>query len=303
MSYSVEYTNCKVCGSDRPKFLGIRGNLEYMQAPALKAGEEHMVTNVVRCRKCGFIYTNPKIVLPPEKANFYNDPREYFSSISLDPLKIFRNTLNLMEKFSKQKGRLLDVGAGKGEFLAAAKRRGWEVFGIEPSYRFVQYAKEKYDLDIRQVSLEEADFPEDFFDVVTLNMVLEHVDEPHSLLSSIHRILKNDGLFYIEVPNIESALLKMITIYYRFRRKEWSPHLSALHRPYHCYGYGRSCLKLICAMNKFTIKKFFVFGIGLRGFRPYYGSNKLRQYLRDALARIAGWIKQGDILVALAIKK
>ncbi len=303
MSYPVEYMNCRICGSDSPKFLGFRGNLEYMGAPKSLAGKEHMVTSVVKCKRCGFVYTNPKIILPAEqRCSFYNDPEKYHSSICPDSREMFNKTLNLMERFNRQKGRLLDVGTGKAEFLAAARKRGWQVSGVEPSGNFVQYTKEKFGLQVQNSTLEEANFPEDYFDAVTLNMVLEHIDQPHSLLSTIYKILKKDGLLYIEVPNMDSMLLKLIKIYYMFTGKDWSPHLSPLHYPYHCYGYGRSALRALCQRNGFTIKKFFIFGIGLRGFRPYAGRNKFKEKARNILANFFGLVNQGDILIAVALK-
>jgi len=304
MSYAVEYINCKICGSDQPKFLGFRGNLEYMDAPRLNPSQEHMATAVVKCRKCGFVYTNPKIIVSAEKEPcFYKEPERYYSSVCSDPLKVFDKALNLIQRFSNKMGRLLDVGAGKGEFLAAAKMQGWEVFGVEPSLNFVRYAKEKYGVDIRNSSLEEANFPDNFFDAVALNMVLEHIEDPHSMFSAIHRVLKADGLLYIEAPNMSSGLLKIINFYYRLTRRGWSPLLSPLHPPYHCYGYQASSLRMLCRMNNFAVKKIFIFGIGLRGFRSFGNNSKFKGILRIILARTLGAINRGDILIAIANKK
>lgn len=304
MSYSVEYIDCKICGSDEPKFLGFRGNLEYMGAPGLNPGQEHMATAVVRCRNCGFVYTNPRIIVSAQgEPGFYKDPQMYCSSMCADPLKVFNQALNLIERSCRKKGRLLDVGAGKGEFLAAAKMQGWEAFGVEPSLNFVRYAKERYGLDIQNSSLDKAGFPDNFFDAVTLNMVLEHIEDPRGLFSAIRRVLKNDGVLYIEAPNTDSGLLKIINLYYRLTGREWSPLLSPLHPPYHCYGYQPSCLKRLCRMNNFAVKKVFIFGIGLRGFRSFGGGNKFKEWLRVALARLLGLINKGDILVVIAAKR
>jgi SAM-dependent methyltransferase len=302
MSYAVEYINCKICGSDCPRFLGTRGNLEYMDAPELTVSQEHIVTSVVKCRKCGFIYANPMVMLPQElRSSFYDKPEEYHSSICRDELRVFNRSLNLIEKFADGRGKLLDVGSGKGEFLAAAKMRGWEVFGVEPALGFVRCARQKFGLDIQNSTLEEASFPENYFDAVTLNMTLEHIDNPHSLLSAIYRVLKKGGILYIEVPNMDSMLLKLIKLYFRLTERDWSPHISPLHYPYHCCGYTRFSVKLLCEMNKFVIRKFFIFGIGLRGFRPCPGSKFIAK-TKSILAGIFGLINQGDILIAVAAK-
>lgn len=303
MSYSVEYINCKICGRDNAKFLGVRGNLEYWGASTLGAEQEHMLTTTVQCKKCGFIYTNPRIICSGQKGSvFYNDPEKYRSSVSDDPESLFTEALDLIEKFAGRAGRLLDIGAGKGEFLVAARKRGWDVFGIEPSENFVNYANEKYGLNIENIYPQEARFSEGFFDVVTLNMALEHFDDPHGLLAIIRGMLKKNGLLYIEVPNMDSALLKIITLYYRFMGKEWSPFLSPLHPPYHCYGYRKSSLNFLCRSNNFLVKRFLVKGIGMRGFRLRDTGTGLKQHILSLSGRITGLLQQGDILIALAVK-
>src|SRR3989338_8063991 len=126
-AYTVTYISCRVCGLDRPKLLGIRGNLEYSGAASLEAGEPHMVTNVVQCRNCGFIYTNPLILLAPGDApQRYHDAQEYLPYAN-DPSRELKERLATLERLAKKKVRLLDIGAGKGEFLAIARQRGWEV--------------------------------------------------------------------------------------------------------------------------------------------------------------------------------
>lgn len=307
MGYSVKYINCKICGCDFPRFLGLRGNLEYDGAPVLQAEQEHMVTNVVRCRKCGFVYTNPLVVIAPEeRGRFYSQPDKYRSSVSdAQPLKVFNRSLDILERFTgRRRGRLLDVGAGKGEFLAAAKIQGWEAYGIEPSKDFVSYAKDKYAVDIRHCpELGKAGFPENYFDALTLNMVLEHVDEPSKLMSEVNRLLKKGGLLYIEVPNTASLFLKLIKIYYILKGRQWSPLLSPLHYPYHCYGYNKSCLKLLCDSNGFDIKKIIISAIGLRGLRPHARLSRFKKAAINLVTDIFGCINQGDILIVVGVKR
>ncbi|MBI5145297.1 MAG: class I SAM-dependent methyltransferase [Candidatus Omnitrophica bacterium] len=304
MQYNTRYITCKVCGCNTTKFLGIRGNLEYNDAPLLSSEDEHIVTNIVRCRNCGFVYTNPYIVIPEDVTlGFYNEPEKYRASVcEEDPLRIFTRNLNIIERVTGKRGRILDIGSGKGEFLALAKKRGWEAFGVEPAQNFAHYAADKYNLDIQNVTLEEANFPYDYFDVVTLNMVLEHIENPHELLVRIKKVLKNGGLLFIEVPNMDSLLLQAINIYYRLKGKNWSAHLSPLHYPYHCYGYNTSSLKLLCELNGFNAIRFFIFSIGLRGFRIQNKTNWFQNTTLNLLAQIFTLINKGDILIALGVK-
>lgn len=297
--YSVEYINCRVCGSDMPKFLGIRGNREYTGAGELAGAREHMATNVVKCRKCGFVYTNPLIII---ETGAYVDPEDYQASSSAGGhQKLFEFNLSLIEKYAK-KGRLLDVGCGKGEFLSAAGKRGWQVFGIEPSANFAECAAAGSGMDISRSQLENADYPDNFFDAITLNMVLEHISSPNSLIAAIKKVLKTKGLLFIEAPNMGSLMLKAASLYFRLRKRDWSPFLSPLHYPFHCYGYDISSLRYLLAVHGFTIKKAVIRDSSLRGFRSDSGGSVFEKSGRNLIARLSGFLGNGDVLIAIAQK-
>ncbi|NQU73730.1 MAG: class I SAM-dependent methyltransferase [Candidatus Omnitrophica bacterium] len=297
--YSVEHIKCRICGSDKTKFLGTRGNMEHAGAYDPSNLNEHMVTNVVKCKKCSFIYTNPLIISNTET---YNDPSDYFSSSTVDPETLFKSTLALIEKHAR-KGNILDIGCGKGEFLNISKKRGWEAYGLEPSVNLAKFGLEKYSLNVVSTPLKDAGYPDRFFDVVVLNMVLEHVDDPKEFLSEIRRVLKKDGVLFIEVPNMDSLMLKMATIYFRLRGKEWSPLLSPLHHPFHCYGYNTSSLGYLLNSRGFDVRRKLVRDSGLRGFRHDSGGTGVEKFVRNALTRLAGLIGKGDVLMVLAKKK
>jgi len=305
MGHKVEYIKCKVCGSDTTKLEGVRGNLEYEGALPLNAGEEHIVTNVCRCVKCGFVYTNPFIILDNEKRSlFYDDPGKYLSSVSsADPTKVFQRSLDIIAKFAKNKGKLLDIGSGKGEFMALARKTGWNIYGIEPSGKFRDYAALTYGLKDQSASLQEAALPLGSFDVVALNMVLEHVDDPHRLICQVKGLLKKGGIVFTEVPNTDSLLLGLIKIYYRIKGKNWSPLLSPLHYPYHSYGYNASSLKALYETNGLVLRKIIVTGIGLRGFRSKGKLSILKNIVMNFLSGISALIGRGDILIVIGENK
>jgi SAM-dependent methyltransferase len=105
----------------------------------------------------------------------------------------------------KQGGRLLDVGCAAGVFLRAMRAPGaWEVYGVEINAEMAQLARDRYQLDVRSGTLEQAAFPDGFFDVVTMWDVLEHLHDPANSLREVHRILKADGVFVVRVPNLDS---------------------------------------------------------------------------------------------------
>jgi SAM-dependent methyltransferase len=102
-------------------------------------------------------------------------------------------------------GSIVDVGCGTGEFLLAAKERGWESKGVEPIEKEAAFARER-GLDVQAALLEESDLPQGSFDVVAALHVLEHVPAPADFLRSIARWARPGGLVAIEVPNFDSRL-------------------------------------------------------------------------------------------------
>lgn len=100
--------------------------------------------------------------------------------------------------------RLLDVGSGKGRFVANAVRYGWQAQGVEPSAGQVYASQQRYGIEVFAGELAQANFPDTSFDVVTAWHVLEHIDDPQALVTEIYRILRPGGLFVCEVPNFVS---------------------------------------------------------------------------------------------------
>ena len=98
---------------------------------------------------------------------------------------------------------VLDVGAGSGEFAFLMTRLGKAVTGIEPNARYAAYCREALGLEVRTAHLSPDLFPPGRFDLIRLNHVLEHLNDPVRSLGQIARWLAPEGLLYVEVPNIE----------------------------------------------------------------------------------------------------
>jgi 2-polyprenyl-3-methyl-5-hydroxy-6-metoxy-1,4-benzoquinol methylase len=98
---------------------------------------------------------------------------------------------------------LLDVGCGSGQFLALAQSAGWRVTGLDPDPKAVETARSK-GLDVQLGGIENLAQISDCFDAITVSHVIEHAYNPHELLSSCYRLLKQSGYFWIETPNIDS---------------------------------------------------------------------------------------------------
>ncbi len=100
--------------------------------------------------------------------------------------------------------RVLDVGAGSGEFAFLMTWLGKTVTGIEPNVDYAAYCRDELGLDVRTSHLAPDLFRPGQFDLIRMNHVLEHLNNPVRYLGEIANWLAPDGLLYVEVPNIEA---------------------------------------------------------------------------------------------------
>lgn len=111
-----------------------------------------------------------------------------------------KNKLNLINSQQSKKGKLLDIGAGTGDFLLTAKNDGWETIGVEPSDRAKNIAKEKGISFVEETSSLESNS----LDVITMWHVLEHVPNLELQIQELKRLLKPTGTLIVAVPNYKS---------------------------------------------------------------------------------------------------
>jgi 2-polyprenyl-3-methyl-5-hydroxy-6-metoxy-1,4-benzoquinol methylase len=124
-------------------------------------------------------------------------------ALHLHPGKKAEADFSVMHLPAALRGRLLDVGCGSGVLLESMRALGWEVQGIDVDASAVENARRK-GLDVYLGGLEECQFPDGSFDVVTMSHVIEHVDDPRRLIRECHRILKQSGRLIVLTPNSES---------------------------------------------------------------------------------------------------
>ncbi|MEK6715226.1 MAG: methyltransferase domain-containing protein [Candidatus Omnitrophota bacterium] len=162
---------------------------------------------VVQCMDCGLLYVNPRLKNPEEV--YHGDTEAYFKEARLifeakaphHRDKNYLDDLKLIHRY-KPKGNFLDVGTNMGFFLRNAKKMGyWDIYGVEPSPSLSEMARKYFGLNVKTAFLENAGFENDFFDVVTMTDVFEHITDPRKILKEIHRILRKDGILFIKVPN------------------------------------------------------------------------------------------------------
>ncbi len=110
--------------------------------------------------------------------------------------------VHTLPPYESRPGRLLDIGCATGKFIYSMKRAGWEVFGVETNKNACLYARKVLELNAFNGDLLQAKYGSEYFDVVNMSQVLEHLPSPLNELKESHRILKKNGILIIELPNL-----------------------------------------------------------------------------------------------------
>jgi 2-polyprenyl-3-methyl-5-hydroxy-6-metoxy-1,4-benzoquinol methylase len=114
--------------------------------------------------------------------------------------KAIRDKVKLINSYQPVKGRILDIGAGTGDFLLECKNQNWDILGIEPNDKAKGIALGKgikFGDTIEKLE-------SNSFDVITMWHVLEHVPDVEHQVSELKRLLKPSGTIIIAVPNFKS---------------------------------------------------------------------------------------------------
>jgi 2-polyprenyl-3-methyl-5-hydroxy-6-metoxy-1,4-benzoquinol methylase len=210
----MEYTSCNLCDETQ--------SIPLFTIPDLLLNRKEIKATFVRCPSCGMIYQNPRPRIEDMQQHY---PVEYesYSEIHSNRISWLLNqainygTIKRSRFIVKYKhsGRLLDIGCATGFFLDGMRSQGkWELHGVEINPHVAEIARQRYGLEVRTGTLREAAYPAQFFDVITMWDVLEHLHQPLESLREIHRILKPDGLLVLRVPNIGSLDAKLFKRYW-----------------------------------------------------------------------------------------
>lgn len=146
--------------------------------------------------------------------------------------------IKLLEKYIPQKGTLLDIGAGTGDFLRVAKQKGWQVFGVEPEQKAIAIAKQK-GIELQQNTQQ----INQTFDCITMWHVLEHIPNLQEQICFLHKHLNQNGILIIAVPNYKS---KDAQIYGKY----WA----AYDVPRHLWHFSKISIHKLFTENGFQIK-------------------------------------------------
>jgi SAM-dependent methyltransferase len=228
---------------------------------------------VVQCDNCTLLYLNPRPTTaeigryyPPTyypatapvskhltgglkrwiRQDFYNYPRlktewwQPLRKVLLWPEKAWRvfRGRNILPWIGE--GRLLDVGCSSGGNLASFQDQGWDVYGIDVSHTAVKIAQKRFGDRVRHGSLIDAAYPHSYFNVVHFSHSLEHMHNPLNILMESHRILSDNNLLVVTVPNagsLERKLLGHWWVQWDLPRHLYHFDMITLHKLLHKAGF------------------------------------------------------------------
>ncbi len=243
----------------------------------------HKEYQVVKCKFCGFYYVYPEIMLGDQEwEKLYGT--EYFSNQTSwwTRKRCFdrKQRLDWLQGTSTRNiRRFLDIGCGEGYLLIDALKRGWDTYGIDISDNRLDNAKAE-NIDFRKSDIFQAAFPDEFFDCIYLDSVLEHTLDPSRHLSEIKRILRKGGVLYIGVPN-EDCLFNDVKrlIYILLGKHNLSSRLQPFKRPFHISGFTKISFFKVLRKNGFDITRF-------RNFSGEYEWRKFKYFTKPFLINL-----------------
>jgi SAM-dependent methyltransferase len=157
--------------------------------------------NFCRCDSCGYVFDSPRPSFAQVSA-FYSQTGKYDTWLKEERARDMLWKRRLKKLLPRSAGgRLLDIGAGIGQFLHHAQPLFASVVGTEVSESALAIAKQKYGLALLTGRVDELDLPPDAFDIITLFHVLEHVPDPKMLIDRCQSILRPSGVLLVAVPN------------------------------------------------------------------------------------------------------
>jgi 2-polyprenyl-3-methyl-5-hydroxy-6-metoxy-1,4-benzoquinol methylase len=249
--------------------------------------KDHMVSQesfaISECDNCKLRFTNPRPKSKELSKYYVSDAYISHSGKSyglISPVyKLVRQyaikkKVGIVNKHAATKGRLLDVGCGTGNFLAAAARNGWQATGVEVNDEAREIASQSTESDIYTSIFDIS--AKSKFEVITMWHVLEHIDKLEDTLKRIKELLITKGILILALPNSNSYDAKIY-------RENWAGY----DVPRHLYHFTQESIRYLAKDYKLKLKQIYPMV-----FDSYYVSLLSEKYLNGKSGYIPA-IKKG----------
>jgi len=196
---------------------------------------------ILRCVQCGFLFVHPPIDFTDVEWRTlyeidYFVPRPRWFTRYREKRLLAR--MDLLERHSGAGAdTFIDVGCGEGRELEEAHRRGWTVLGIDIADSRLEQVKSNASIRFIKTELQGAYLPDESYDMVYVNSVLEHVVDPRGYLDEVHRITRQGGVLYLGVPNEDSLFTRTKDSLGRWMNRGQTIRIRPFIDPYHVNGF------------------------------------------------------------------
>tara|TARA_B100001175_G_scaffold317519_1_gene334764 strand:+ start:1849 stop:2718 length:870 start_codon:yes stop_codon:yes gene_type:complete len=234
-----------------------------------------------KCLGCKFV----KIFPYPSKKDLeklYDNKSYHLKFYSNIENNEYRESVNYLKRFLNYKIKLLDFGSGNGQFIKEINKIH-KCYGVEYNQETIKQLKKRFKngsfLNNKEINNKKYN---NFFDVIHLGDVLEHVIGPDHLLINLHKKIKKNGLMYIEGPIERNfSLVNLLIILFGNIKRLLRVDFKNDFKPYHLYFCNfRNQLMMIQKINKFKIIHYKIYETGW----PYNSGGYFKQSI--ALAAI-----------------
>jgi SAM-dependent methyltransferase len=215
---------CPVCGQESA--------LKWLRGPDRFHGRQEKYT-LLRCPACSLVWLSH----PPKAGEMhphYTDAYHKLISAAGENSPVRWEDRKAALTPYKQSGALLDLGCSSGSFLEFISSESWKLYGVEMSAEGARTAEERSKAQVFVGDILDAPFPRESFDVITCFDVLEHLYEPRRVMARVGEWLKLGGIFYVLVPNVNSAEARVFGSYWH-----------GLELPRHLFHYSPASLKFL----------------------------------------------------------
>ncbi len=221
----LEEICCPICKSQDYKILqkaaypDSLSSEEYLEVYK-SSSDTKLMDQLVECSGCGLVYLNPRVKSDIILQSYSEAIDSRFITQNKSRIrtfkKVFKRWLKKEKILPSSNYKVLDIGCAGGAFPKAVNDLGFQVVGVEPSRFLCDFGRKEYGLDIRSGTLHEQQFKDNEFDIVSMWDVIEHLDQPESVLKEIFRILRSGGWLIINYPEYNSWPRKILGMNWPF---------------------------------------------------------------------------------------
>lgn len=207
--------------------------------------------NLYQCEDCQFLFTQD-FPVETEIGKYYETP-DYISHSDTKKglmnrvyhivrMRMLNKKAQLITKSTKKgSGNILDIGTGTGYFSHTMQKMGWKVSAIEKSAQARAFAKQNFNLDVKDESAL-VNLPKNSFDAITLWHVMEHLEQLNDTWKKLYDLLDKNGKLIVAVPNCDS-----------YDAQKYKEDWAAYDVPRHLWHFTPKTMEQFATKHHFTL--------------------------------------------------